>query len=56
MEECTYSELILLCTFELEHCCFALKMCGISTTPHTRSMNGKYFEHIEFNDQPFALD
>ena len=50
MEECTYSELILLCTFELEHCCFALKMCDISTAPHTRSTNGKYFEHIEFND------
>ena len=55
MEECTYIELILLCTFELEHCCFALKMCDISTAPYTRSTNAKYFEHIEFNDQPFVL-
>ena len=56
MEECTYFELILLCTFELEHCCFVLKICDISTAPITRSTNGKYFEHIEFNYQPFALD
>jgi hypothetical protein len=49
MEECTYSELILLCTFELEHCWFVLKMCDISKILHTRSTNGKYFEHIEFN-------
>jgi hypothetical protein len=33
-----------------------LKICDISTAPHTRSTNGKYFEDIEFNHQPFALD
>jgi hypothetical protein len=36
VDECNYPELLLLWTCELVHCCFALKMCDISRTPHTR--------------------
>jgi hypothetical protein len=39
MEECTYSELFLLWTFQFEYCCFVLNMCDISTAPHTPCTN-----------------